>query len=303
MSHIFHSPSVDTSTTQQSSSNKQQVAVNLRKVLETTYHCDGSLPSSLSEHILTTYGDNSVPSNNVTNHSIYSDMNEHDYGENEIEKKIIKKVLNDDNIPAADKERIARSILQGNFEIQATNASSVGSGLSLNESFRFSGKIANKQNRQVIAHGKDNNTKQLRLLSLNRHKLPKPHFLEVITHSTPIPIVSPKKLHREKVLLLRNSISLGKLRPGTAEELRRAKEDVYYSDYEKQQQQSMNKQSSFLTENHQQQQQFQQSSSFRPVLMTDLDRPKSSTRSATVYRDPNPTYRERYSKLLSEDRE
>jgi hypothetical protein len=252
------------SSQHQTPDSKTQVAVNLRKVLQKAYKCDGSLPAELSEQL--------VPPNYQST-SIYSDINE---PENELEKQLIKQVLSDVNIPSNEREMIAKSILQGNFEIQ-----------------RVAPRSNKPTHQQHIAHAKDNSTKQIKLLYENRHKLPKPHFLEVITESAKIPVVSPRKLYQEKVNLLKNSPSIGRLRPPSQRRQMRYNDedpnsgasqflDVGFHDSMESLEHRPLPGSPFITE-------------------TTIDKPLPGSK-ATLYRDSNPSYRDQHNKLLAEDR-
>lgn len=263
LSGIFRTSSTDP----QRSNSTAQVATDLRKLLEKKYRSDANIPTELTDALF--------PNRGSFSESVMSDI--HD-GNDEVERTIIAKVLDDPNIPAAEKEVIAKSILQGNFEIQRASHSS-------QQKSRHQQRL--QTTRQVATHGKDYNQRQNILMHINRHRLPKPHFLEVITHAADIPIVSPRKLHRERVQLLKNSISLGKLKPKSDFNRSRSgspkdNEGGFSDD-------PINS-NPFLTATN------------STVEGESRPRQSQSTKSATIFRDPNPTYRERYSKLLAEER-
>jgi hypothetical protein len=323
MKHHYSTQNAASSDT----SRAGHVAVNLRQVLEKSYGCDGSLPAELSEQLFASNG-------HTATNSIYSEINEPEY---ELEKKIITDVLNDVNIPSNEKEIIAKSILQGNFEIQQ-----------LPVKYSQHKKEEQRQHYQQVAKARDNTSKELKLLYINRHKLPKPHFLEVVTEAAKIPIVSPKLVHQERVLLLKNSQSLGRLNPGKLAELRQLRAgggggaqtndemnmmnnnnnhyntnyntannshlDVGFHD-------SMESQAfpgggglspSFITEsqinpNHNHNPNNNNNYTNNNMILSDAaNRPAAqmiiSQKAATVFKNKDPLYREQYNKHLEEDR-
>jgi len=262
------------------------VDVDLRKVLEARYRTDGSLPADVSEHLF--------PSIAQASSSIFSDL--HDPGE-DVERKIIENVLNDPNISSKEKEIIAKSILEGNFEIQRVSAQS--------QPIPYKHNKQTKQAQQTAAHAKDYNQRQKTELYINRHKLPKPHFLEVITQSANIPQVSPKKLHKEKVRLLRNSISLGKIKPSFRPNSGSRSPPLsntapvggmVYTDSEHRNQPAL----ASTLDNSMSLDSFPPSPFLTEIY--NLERPKTSSKPATLFKDTNPTYREEYSKFIAEDR-
>lgn len=262
------------------------VDVDLRKVLEARYRTDGSLPADVSEHLF--------PSIAQASSSIFSDL--HDPGE-DVERKIIENVLNDPNISSKEKEIIAKSILEGNFEIQRVSAQS--------QPIPYKHNKQTKQAQQTAAHAKDYNQRQKTELYINRHKLPKPHFLEVITQSANIPQVSPKKLHKEKVRLLRNSISLGKIKPSFRPNSGSRSPPLsntapvggmVYTDSEHRNQPAL----ASTLDNSMSLDSFPPSPFLTEIY--NLERPRTSSKPATLFKDTNPTYREEYSKFIAEDR-
>jgi hypothetical protein len=313
MKHHYSTPNAASSDT----SRAGHVAVNLRQVLEKSYGCDGSLPAEMSEQLFASNG-------HTATNSIYSEINEPEY---ELEKKIITDVLNDVNIPSNEKEIIAKSILQGNFEIQQ-----------LPVKYSQHKKEEQRQHYQQVAKARDNTSKELKLLYINRHKLPKPHFLEVVTEAAKIPIVSPKTVHQERVILLKNSQSLGRLNPGKLAELRQLRAgggaqtndelnnnnnyntnyntnnshlDVGFHDSMESQAFPGGLSPSFITEsqinpNHHPNNNNNNYTNNNMILSDAANRPAAqmiiSQKAATVFKNKDPLYREQYNKHLEEDR-
>lgn len=63
---------------------------------------------------------------------------------------------------------------------------------------------------------KDAERRAQQLLLLNRHDLPKPHFMEVITESTVIPVLSPKLVREENLNRIRRQNTLKGLNPNSS---------------------------------------------------------------------------------------
>lgn len=103
--------------------------------------------------------------------------------------KILLKMLNDRKISREEKEKVSKSILQGNYEITEHSDDHLPHPSASHEHIKRSiTKIEDKQTE----------------LYVNRHRLPKPHFLEITTTSTNIPIISPKQLYQEKIMTIRD---------------------------------------------------------------------------------------------------
>lgn len=149
-----------------------------------------------------------------SSHSITSELQNDDhtfdsfYGSNSQSQDLdqatmtmIQNILLDRNVPRREKERISKSILDGNFEVQMVRSSSPK---------------ARKESRH-FTHQKQPDSSVLRKqikwkegqLYVHRHSLPKPHFLELQPEALVIPRRTGRMIQDERLRLLRRGISTG----------------------------------------------------------------------------------------------
>jgi hypothetical protein len=143
-----------------------------RQVLAAHYRLDGHLPSNISNQIFNKQS------------SIISDILDQD---EEHEKKLLIDYMQDGNVSAKIKGKVAKALLTGNYDVEPTNDTKPRPITPVNPS------------KAVI----DAEFKAQQLLLLNRHNLPKPRFLEVVTESTAIPTLSKKALREEQMKHIR----------------------------------------------------------------------------------------------------
>lgn len=140
-----------------------------RSELSNYYELSGELPASISNHVF---------KRQASHNSVGDELYDND-------RKLISHMLHDSRITPAQRETIATSILSGNYQISANEQVS--------------------PSRNSIHHTeKEMSTTRSHFIDLNRHSLRKPRFLEVISESTRIPIVSPKEVYEQKITHIRS---------------------------------------------------------------------------------------------------
>jgi hypothetical protein len=137
--------------------------MSVRHVLENFYDLEGCLPVDVAEKV--------SPQKPAT-HSAQSKY-QHP------EDKAIVTILNDPRITLEQKEKISTSILNGSFEFVANSPDQKHAKPRL---------IPRDVEKQRVAG-----------LTVQRHQLPKPSFLQVITHATPIPVMSGREARAQKI--------------------------------------------------------------------------------------------------------
>lgn len=140
-----------------------------RAELSSYYELSGELPTSISNRVF-----KKQTSHGSVNDELYDN-----------DRKIITQMLHDSRISVAQRETIATSILSGNYQVSA------------NEQVSPSRSSIHRTEKEM-------STTRSNFIDLNRHNLRKPNFLEVISESTRIPIVSPKEVYEQKITHIRS---------------------------------------------------------------------------------------------------
>ncbi len=132
-----------------------------RHSLETFYDLDGQLPTEIEAR--------------VSPHKQHSGIifTHH-------EEQAIAKIFKDPRITLEQREKISSAILKGNFEFVPENS-------------------PEKHHTKPRLIPKDVERLRIADLTVHRHKLPKPSFLQVITQAAPIPYVSGKEARAQKI--------------------------------------------------------------------------------------------------------
>ena len=157
------------------------MAENPRQSLERFYSLRGQLPAELIEKI--NPGVQPAVSPTAASKSAF-----------ERQERAIAEIFKDPRITLEQREKISNSILNGSFELVSST----------------DGKHRSKP--RIIM--KDHEKLRVAELTVKRHELPKQNFLEVVTQSAPIPILSGKVVRAQKVAL---QVQQGGRSPTTAE--------------------------------------------------------------------------------------
>lgn len=134
-------------------------------VLENFYELDGTMPQELAERVSPTHPEN-----------VYSNISSPNRTQRE-EQAIIN-MFKDPRLTLEQREQLSASILHGKFEL-------------VEEALLSRSKPKWKES--------DQEKKRIADLTLARHRLPKPSFLQVITQSAPIPVMSGREARTQKL--------------------------------------------------------------------------------------------------------
>lgn len=148
-----------------------------REELSKYYSLSGEIPESITRKVLA-----KIPSEKK-NVEYLNEVHEESY---QNERKMITQMLHDNRISLQQRENIAQSILHGKYQITPE----VSKVTTLNSI---------QATEKDIVHTRDV------FLDLNRHHLRKPHFLQIVTERSKIPVLSAKAVHEEKMEHLRRS--------------------------------------------------------------------------------------------------
>ncbi len=146
-----------------------------REQLAQFYSMEGNLPNTVSAAL-----------NTATSKSL-EEKERSKTGSVTNEQRLISKIFQNEKITLEQREAIAKSILAGQYNLEMGNASE-------NEQQGY-------QSNYIHPNQKSRGVSAL----LNRHRAPKPHFIEIVTQSAVIPIVSPKQVYASKMEYIRNA--------------------------------------------------------------------------------------------------
>lgn len=231
---IKQTTSSETAASHTSSSSMQQDA---RLVLERLYQLNGEDAKGIAPPVIVDKL-KKVPLGDAwrtESTDSYASVGSRPTGQ-QFEKEVIRTILSKEvTMNKAEREKIARSLLTGNYEISGSTS---GHGSRLGSPYSGSrphspgaaaAAQANASKNQAssyrippvdpISRTKEIARTKEKLLYLQRHNLPRQHFLEIMTETAPIPVVSGKELYEQKVGFLRNkgvddTLTHVKLQPG-----------------------------------------------------------------------------------------
>lgn len=149
-----------------------------RRLLSKYYNLESNIPSDVSGKVF------------AQNTNVMSDKNSNNNNNatNPTERDFLEQVIQDTKKYSKEqREQIAHSVLTGSYEVKE------------DDPHRDDGKVANPLKRA----NEIQRTKE-KLLYLQRHNLPKPHFLELATETAHVPILDPSILRQEKLKMMRN---------------------------------------------------------------------------------------------------
>jgi hypothetical protein len=141
---------------------------SVRHVLEHFYPLDGHMPRELVERV--------SPMKPAFVHTNSS----HSHASQSREDQAIANIFKDTRITLEEREQISAAILHGNFEM-------------------VTGSPPEKQHAKPRIIPKDVEKLRIAELTVSRHKLPKPSFLQVVTQAAPIPVMSGKEARAQKL--------------------------------------------------------------------------------------------------------
>jgi len=127
--------------------------------------------------------------------------------------RILQNVLNNPNLSTEEKEKVSKSILEGNYEIR--NVPMDEDGIVRRPPTSGGIPFVHKRAPQTTPGNEYRQSlTQENKLYMSRFNLPKPHFLEVVTQSADIPIVNLKDARKTRIDTIRmQSASLRSLSP------------------------------------------------------------------------------------------
>lgn len=144
---------------------------SVRQSLEKFYSLHGELPAELAERV--------SPKLTRTNTGTSHHSGGNPQPQLRIEEKAIANIFKDPRISLEQREQISDAILNGRFEV-------VDSAL---EQLRLKPHTEHREDEK----------QRLAELTVQRHRLPKPNFLEIITHTAHIPALSGNEVRRNRI--------------------------------------------------------------------------------------------------------
>lgn len=166
--------------------------LSVRQSLERFYSLHGELPPDLAGKVSP-----KLSRANTGNSNTFSIDSQAQRTRMRIEEKAIANIFKDPRITLEQRELISNAILNGRFEV-------VDSALE---------QLQLKSKPRIIP--KDEYKQRIADLTVERHKLPKPNFLEVVTHSAPIPALSGEQVRTNRIAIQRQMGSPSERSPQT----------------------------------------------------------------------------------------